>query len=271
LVALQSELQQINSQIDIQKSRVILSEDSVTRYKEFFSKNYVSKEQLQQKQVDLLDQRSRLQVLERDRISAGREFEVQNNEFKSLPIKHQNQLSEIDRVLESTNQELSESEAKRRIIISAPEGGIITALSAEVGQVVDSSVPLLTIVPQNAKLQAHLYAQSKAIGFIKPGDTVLLRYQAYPYQKFGHAQGKIVSVSRTAMSNNELAIEGMSGIGNGEPLYRITVELAKQTVSAYGSLESLQAGMRLEGDVLLERRRIIEWVLEPLLSISGKL
>ena len=56
-----------------------------------------------------------------------------------------------------------------------------------------------------------------------------------------------------------------------EPLYLISVALESQSITAYGVDQPLQAGMLLEADVLQERRRLYEWVLEPLLSITGKL
>jgi membrane fusion protein len=58
--------------------------------------------------------------------------------------------------------------------------------------------------------------------------------------------------------------------GSNEPVYRVTVTLAKQNVIAYGEEMPLQPGMQLEADVLLESRRLVEWMLEPLYSISGK-
>lgn len=134
----------------------------------------------------------------------------------------------------------------------------------------DGGKPLLSIVPAGAKMQAYLYAPSRAIGFVKPGDKVQMRYQAYPYQKFGQAQGKVTHVAKVALSGNELT--GLAQQANGgEPLYRITVDLSAQTVKAYGRQQALQAGMLLEADILQEQRRLYEWVLEPLYTLSGKL
>lgn len=272
---LTSELSKIASQIEGQKNRNNLSEEAVLRAQELLAQNYISREQLQQKQADLLDQRNRLQTLERDYISIGRELSSQKSEFASLPLRHQNQRAQIERGIISTGQELTESEAKRRLAITAPESGVVTAVTAEVGQAVDASRALLSIVPNGASLQAQLYAPSKSIGFIKHGDAVLVRYQAYPYQKFGHAKGTVVSVSKTALPSSELTgignlSNGGAG-GNNEPLYRITVNLAAQSVNAYGKAQTLQAGMLLDADVLQETRRLYEWVLEPLYSLTGKL
>lgn len=271
---LASELAKIDSQIDGQSSRVKLAEDAMLRMRDLAAQNFISKEQLQQKHADLLDQRARLQSLERDHINIGRDLTSHRAELTSLPLRHQNQLAQIERGITSVGQELTESEAKRRLEITAPEAGIATAVAAEAGQMVDGSKPLVSIVPAGATLQAQLYAPSKAIGFIKPGDQVQLRYQAYPYQKFGQSQGTVAFVSKVALSGNELA--GMSnsavtGVGGHEPLYRITVDLAAQTVLAYGQPQMLQAGMSLDADILQEQRRLYEWVLEPLYSLTGKL
>lgn len=269
-----AEIQKLDSQIEGQRRRVKLSEDTVARYQGLLAQDYISREQAQQKEEELLDQRFRLQEMERNRISVNKELMTNKNELSGLKFKHQNQLSTIERGIASVNQELTESEAKRHLTITAPEGGIATAVVADVGQAVDGSRPLLSIVPTGAKLQARLYAPSRAVGFIKTGDSVLLRYQAYPYQKFGHAKGKVISVSKTAMPGNEISAVGNQSGGNqqnSEPLYSITVELSSQTINAYGKKQNLQAGMLLDADIQHENRRLYEWVLEPLFSLTGKL
>jgi membrane fusion protein len=57
--------------------------------------------------------------------------------------------------------------------------------------------------------------------------------------------------------------------GSREPLYRIKAELESQSIGAYGKPEPLRPGMQVEADILLDRRRLIEWIFEPLLSLAG--
>jgi membrane fusion protein len=59
-------------------------------------------------------------------------------------------------------------------------------------------------------------------------------------------------------------------LDTSEPLYRITVELDQQAVQAYGQAQALAPGMQLDADVMLDRRRLIEWIFEPVLSIAGR-
>ncbi len=268
---LQAEAAKLDGQIDGQRSRVKLAEDTLARYQGLLAQDFIAREQVQQRQEELLDQRARLQGLERERIAVGRELSAQRNELSGLSLKHQNQLAAIERSIAGTSQELAESEAKRSLLVTAPEGGTVTAGVAEVGQTVEPGKPLISVVPVGARMQAHLYAPSRAMGFVKPGDAVLLRYQAYPYQKFGHARGRVLQVARTALPSQELAGVAGSQPGGGEPVYRITVELARQSIRAYGKPQPLQAGMLLEADVLQDTRRLYEWVLEPLYSLTGKL
>jgi membrane fusion protein len=268
---LEAEQANVVHQLFGQRARIELAEAAVKRASQLLAQGYYSTEMTQQKQADLLDQRNRLSALERDQISVTRELHNQKSELTSLPLRQHKQLAQIERLLTNTDQEWTESEAKRRIAITAPESGIATAVTAEVGQSVDGAKPLVSIIPSGAVLQAHLYAPSRAIGFIRPADRVLLRYQAFPYQKFGHTRGTVASVSRTALSASEIAGVPTAATGNGEPLYRITVIVERQSIVAYGKAQPLQAGMLVDADILQEKRKLYEWVLEPLYSLTGKL
>ncbi|MGS0742860.1 HlyD family secretion protein [Glaciimonas sp. GG7] len=274
LAGLQSERDKLTSQIAGQRDRVTLAQQTLQRYLGLMQQDYISAEQLQQKQEELLDQQNRQQALERDRIGVARELSAQQTELRELAFKQQSQLAQSERALSSADEELSESEARRRLVITAPQAGIATAVMAEVGQSVDSNHALVSIVPGGAVLRAELYAPSRAVGFVQPGDTVLIRYQAYPYQQFRHQKGTVESVSKTALPGNELggSAAGNNGTANSsEPLYRISVALNAQTIPVYGRAQALQAGMLLEADIQQEKLHLYEWVLEPLYSLGGKL
>ncbi|WP_338807754.1 HlyD family efflux transporter periplasmic adaptor subunit [Pseudomonas chlororaphis] len=274
VASLQRELAILARQADSQQRLVALSSDATQRYQGLMDKGYISVDQLQQRQAELLGQRQALQGLERERATLQQQLTERRNELAGLDARQANQQADIQRQLSALEQNLAESEAKRTLLVTAPETGIATAVLADIGQTVDSSRPLLSIVPADAPLQAELYAPSKSIGFIKPGDSVLIRYQAYPYQKFGQYRGQVRSISQTSVSPAELTsmVGGVPGLGkDGEQLYRLQVSLDKQAVMAYGQSHPLQSGMLLDADVLQDTRRLYEWVLEPLYSLTGKL
>jgi membrane fusion protein len=98
-----------------------------------------------------------------------------------------------------------------------------------------------------------------------------LRYVAFPYQKFGQHQGKIINVSRVALSGKDLNEINVSPTVQQSQFYRITVSLPAQNILAYGKPEPLQAGMDVEADILIDTRHLYEWLFEPLYSIAGKI
>lgn len=272
---LKGALAQIDDQLAAQRLRTSIAADGATRYRGLLAQDYISKDQAQQREADLLDQQSKLNGLLRDRASTLQSLTEASNELSGLGLKQQNQLAQIDRTVIDVDQNLIESEAKRRIVVTAPETGIVTAAIAEVGQSVEPSRPLASVVPGGARWQAHLFVPSTAIGFVRAGEPVLIRYQAFPYQKFGQYRATVVSIARTALSAAELANDGgpaaTPGEGRDATFYRVVVALDAQHVNAYGAQQPLQAGMTLQADILQERRRLYEWVLEPLYSLTGKL
>jgi membrane fusion protein len=135
------------------------------------------------------------------------------------------------------------------------------------GQTITTSTPLLSLVPAEAVLEAHLLVPSRAMGFIAPRQTVAIRYQAFPYQRFGSAKGCITAISKTLITPSEVTLP----VPLHEPVYRVTVALEAQTVTAYGAEMPLQAGMVLDADIWLDQRRLLEWVFDPLYSITGRL
>ena len=129
----------------------------------------------------------------------------------------------------------------------------------------------MTLVPDNAHLQIELYATSQKAGFIQPGQRVALRFDAFPYQKFGVQYGSIRDISRTTLTPMDLLSVSPITWKENEGHYRIIVEPEKAFIQAYGKKEPLRPGMTLEGDVSLDNRHLWEWFTEPLWSLKGKL
>lgn len=271
---LNNQLENIKQQITGQNRQIRLAEKTLNKNKFLASQGAVSQQDKMTAESHLLEQRSRLESLKREQNNAIRELDEQKITLSSLPERHKTELSQLNRAITEMNQEILDFDLKSEQTIRASKSGYISTINVDIGQQVEPSKLLLSIVPEQTELVANLYIPSKAVGFIKPKDKVVLRYQAYPYQKFGHATGEIISVAKTALGKQEL-----SGLGIiftnptllNEPAYLVKVKLEKQTIKAYGENKPLQIGMILEADILHERKKLYEWVLDPLYSISGKI
>lgn len=272
LQALDVEERYRDNELLVQKERVDLALASLERLKPLRERGLMAEQRWQQVEDERLDHTLRLRALERDRAAAARERLTLEAEQQSLPLKHRTEVSEIDRNVAALEQQIAEAEAKRQLVILAPQAGTVTAIQTELGGTANAAVPLLNIVPEGSKLQAELFLPSRARGFVKPGQAVLLRYQAFPYQKFGHYEGKVARIAQSAIAPGEFArqIPGAANLqGAGEPVYPVAVSLAAQTATAYGEEIPLQSGMQLEADVQIESRSLIEWVLDPLFTLTG--
>lgn len=101
---------------------------------------------------------------------------------------------------------------------------------------------------------------------------MLLRYAPFPYQKFGQYPATIAEISRVALRGADgegIAAGQIAGKQLPSGFYRVTAKPEQDTVLAYGEREPLQVGMDVEADVFLETRKLYEWILEPLYSLSG--
>jgi len=268
---LRAESQAIAGQIEQQKTRVQMAQDARQRYQSLADQDFIAREELLAKEIDLTEQRSRLRGLDREALGVQRELGLVQQDLDSARLRHANQVALLEREVSSTDQQLTEVESRRRVLVSAPESGRATLVSAEVGQTIDGNQALVTLVPASGELQARLYAPSSSIGFVQTGDPVLLRYQAFPYQKFGQHEGVVQTVSTSAVNPTELAGLPATGLQPGEPVFAIQVRLKAGSLFANGQERPLQAGMQLEADILQERRKLYEWILEPVYSVTRRL
>ncbi len=287
---------QTEEELGLQRSRVSLAQKSVARYTQLAQEGFMSDIQLQAKQEELIDATARQQSLERSRLALQQDSQALAGERAALKNQLATDSAQIDRNQSTLAQESSENATRKSTVITAPSaaashtdgatngatnatnatatGYKVTALHVRQGQAVQAGQTIATLVPvqgnQPIAVEAHLFAPSRTAGFLKTGQTVYLRYAAYPYQKFGLHSGSITAVSSTPFASNELppnlAAQLMAQNGSNEALYRISVTLDAQSIRSYGDTIALKPGMTLEADVLQERRKVWEWALEPLLA-----
>lgn len=269
---MQRELGSMKIEADLQTERLALAQQAQAQYESLRNDNFVSSAQVRSKAEEVLNVKAQLQTLERQRATRLREIAGLQAQRRDLPLQALAAQGAIDRDLALLAQQAAENEARRQVVVRAPQDGVVSGVLAVPGQTVTPAVALASLLPADAELQAHLFAPSSAVGFVRARQAVQVRYQAFPYQKFGHQAGEVVQVARSPLQPSELAglaLPGAAGAA-GEPLYRITVRLDRQSVAAYGQPQALAPGMQLEADVLLDRRRLIEWLFEPVLGIAGR-
>jgi membrane fusion protein len=267
--ALQDQMVQIDLQKTQRQRQAELARTQLDKLQQMREKGYASNSQVEQQEGTVLDAQARLQDLARQRLEVEQQLDQVHQQLRELPLNSQNQRHDIERKLADVEQSMAENESRRAVILRAPDDGMVATVLAKPGQVVNTGQTLVSLLPKGTPLEAQLMVPSRAVGFIREGERVVLRYQAYPYQKFGQQYGHVTEVSRTALSPQEVA--NLTGQNNvQEQHYRVVVKLDRQDVMAYGRNESLRPGMALEADILLDKRRLIEWVFEPLFALGRR-
>ena len=187
-------------------------------------------------------------------------------QLRQLPIEHAERLADIDTRLSALERSVVQVRARRNFDVRSPVAGRVISLQRKVGETAAPGDAAMTIIPNNSTLVGRLLIPTSAIGFVAPGQTVRIRFDAFPYQHFGVFPAVIREVARGVLFSGD----GYGPLQVTHPAYPATVALESQTVATSDAAVPLRSGMLFSADIILERRSILEWVFEPLLAMRGR-
>jgi membrane fusion protein len=263
---LENERTQVEREMRLQETRVRSTREQAARFNSLAKEKFVSDLAVKQKQDEVTDQEIKLQALRRQKAQVERDLGTAKMEEPQLELKARQQNDLVTRQISEINENLSQVEARRETVIRAPLAGVVTNLAVNRGQSIAADGALAMVLPKGSGLHAELLVPTRAIGFVTKGAEVVLRYDAFPYERFGQYKGKITEIGRNVWTQGE-RIGAMTA---REPVYRVDVELERQNVAALGQEFQLRPGMLVNADLLLERRTILEWMFEPVLQLKGR-
>ena len=128
------------------------------------------------------------------------------------------------------------------------------------GQSVEAGQPLFTIAPQDDALIVKLLVAPAAVASVRPGVAVRLAFRAYPQERFGLFEATIDSVNEIPSLPGEVP---QAGAGAGEPMFVATASLPGALRGTQGEVLPLRRGMLADALVPIERRTVLEWLLDP--------
>jgi membrane fusion protein len=261
-----AELKQIDAESDLQKARVKVAQDEANRMAKLVTDGFYSASEGIKKQNELLGERAKLTALDRQRTTIDRDLGIARSELGGIQVKLNQKLSQLERKRSELRVLAKTEDTRGSAEIRAPTKGVVTNIAVARGDSLAADAPIAMVVPKGG-LRAQLLVPTRASGFIAPGNNVVMRYDAFPFQRFGQYGGKVDVVSGTVWSPGEK----VGPMIVREPVYRVDVKLDRQTVMAGGQELALRPGMVLSADILLEKRSVFEWVFEPVLELRGRL
>ena len=266
LDGLTAELSAITDQLLVQRALVERLRTNLDRLNEAVELGFISSDEYLNREEKVLVAEQFFADLVQRQAATEAERQQAALAMGRIPLDTEQRLSDLASSQADLLRRRAELEAQQSVIVLAPITGTVSAIRAIKGTSVETRLPLLAVLPDGSDLEAHLFVPSRAVGFVEPGQQVRLLYDAFDYRRFGIQTGEIAEISSSVFSPSESPL----GMSVKENSYRVTVRLDRQSVQAYGREFPLQAGMSLRADIVLEKRTLIEWILEPLLSLRGR-
>jgi membrane fusion protein len=257
-----AEIFHLEAQTALQTDRLKLSETFVASGAQLTAKGAMTDLELKRREQTVLEQKQNLSALRQQTAARRNHLTETRYTLEQLPVVLEDKLQSLRNDLSAVEQRIAEVGGRRAYVIRAPTAGRVATLQAAEGQAADPRHLQLEIVPKDTSLEAELFFPTRAFGFVHAGQEVRILYDAFPYQKFGTYRGKVVKVSQTILTGNDT----VGPISLKEPAYRVTAALERPDIDAYGQKIPLQPQMLLRADVILERRSLLSWLLDPLLS-----
>jgi len=257
------EIFELGRQLAIQADRIEITRQQMTAAVELEGKGYLSKVELRRRQDAYLGERQNHSALAREQAAKEAALATLRDTLRQLPIETAQRTSQLDASIAEIETRLKEIEGRRGYQMQAPISGRVSTLQAWIGKTADPKMPVLSIVPDDDVLEAELLVPARAIGFISPGQTVQISYDTFPFEQFGFAHGTVRSVSHTMLKPEEI----VGPVQLREPSYPVNVTLERQTIRAYGAELPLEPDLQLRAEIVAERRSLLAWILDPVLSV----
>ncbi|HMW71927.1 MAG TPA: HlyD family efflux transporter periplasmic adaptor subunit [Cellvibrionaceae bacterium] len=236
------------------------------KYQRLYQQQFVSELELEQARQRILEAQLHLHNLTQNAHFLQHEISRMAQEHALLAASSQERKNALQRDINQLQQEILQQQHNSAHVVVAPDAGIVGTVAVHPSQMINANQSLFTLLPAHSPLQAVLIVPSRAAGFIQTGQQVVMRYGAFPYQKFGTQQGKIISIDHAITQQGDANVP----IAIREPSYLVAVELNAQAIHTYGDTTALKAGMLLDADIYLDHRSLADWLLDPIKSISRK-
>ncbi|HBR3488507.1 TPA: HlyD family secretion protein [Klebsiella pneumoniae] len=246
--------------------------DNLASYDKYLSDGLITKDQYNYQHSLYFQQQSAYQSLVSQKMQLESQITQLNSDKVTKAADFDNQISSQYNQTNDYKNQLIESNANGNLIVKATADGRIESLSATQGQTVDNGSSLAQIKPiGNVEYYLILWLPNNSIPYLKIGDSINIRYDAFPADKFRQFPGEIISISSMPASRQEMS--EYTNVNNGSTqqelaLYKAIVKIKDKEFSYKGKTLSLSNGLKAQAVVFLEERPLYMWMFTPIYKIS---
>ncbi len=243
------------------EATVPIEEQRAAAYKKLLAEKFVSEMdylQFEQQRIDkkqeLEGQRHQLKQNQSALAEAENNYQVLISDFQQTK---QSELSATEMKAVSLAQEVVKTGQRTELQrLVSPIDGVVQQLAIHtVGGVVTPAQQLMVVVPQDHPVEVEAQVENKDVGFVKEGQAVEIKVEAFPFTLYGTIPGRVLSVSDDAASIEKVGL-----------VYPTRVSLDRATIQVEGRQVNLSPGMAVTVEIKTSQRRLIEFFLSPLLK-----
>lgn len=233
---------------------------------------------------------SKLQYLDAQntRIRLEREYQDAVNKLVSMQHELQQRKAERQTYVDEWRRQITETVVQTRteaqklqenmskasrlndlVVITSPVDGVVLDVAKRsVGSVIRAAEPLVTIVPNNVKLVGDIVIASRDVGYTHPGQDVVIKVDAFPYQRNGLLDGKLLWISEDSTQTNAAlgmdAADSVRGASEGSAVHRGRIILTSTKLVNMPPGAHLFPGMTMTAEIKIDRRSVLGFFLTPI-------
>ena len=243
-----------------QQRRLDASRDKLARLKSAAQSGAVTDWEVLRQEDEQLVLQQALGQMQQDEIALNREREQLAARARSLPVETERSISRLKSERSQLQQRITERASVQRVVLKSPIAGKLASVEIHQGGAVAPNQLLATVLPEDLTLIAEVYVPSSAVGFIEPGQSVRLMYDAFPQQQFGAFSGKVDRISDFVLLPSEVP----QTFFLREATFKVHISIESDAISLEAGSAMLRPGMLLAAEIILENRSLIDWLLEPI-------
>jgi len=256
-----------NTQTGLKKMR-----ENLSSYDKYLTDGLITKDQYNYQHSLYFQQQSAYQSLISQKMQLEGQITQLNSDKVTKAADFDNQISAQNNQINDYKNQLVESDANGNAIIKATTDGRVESLAVTKGQMIDKGSSLAQIKPTgNVEYFLILWLPNNSVPYVKPGDTINIRYDAFPADKFGQFPGEVLSISSVPASRQEMS--EYTNVTNGTnqqelALYKAIVKINHKSFNYKDKTLTLSNGLKAEAVVFLENRPLYMWMFTPFYKIS---
>jgi len=249
-----------NASLEKQRAILPLVTERATALKKMVERELVPKLQWSEVEQRRIETKQEIEILKHHQqqliANAGKiqqDLEVQLARMRKAV---HTRIAELDAELSGMEQELVKAKTlSRRQQLTSPVNGTVHQVAVHtIGGVVKPAEPLMWIVPDDTELEVEAWINNRDIGFVRTDDAVEVKVETFPFTKYGTLPGRVAGISQDAVSDESRGL-----------VYKARILLDESTIGVNGRPVRLEPGMAVTAEVRTGDRRLIEFLMSPLL------